>query len=102
MTDLPISELFAEIIDWAAANGAADLPSHPGIWSGETDQWKVDINGHSEEIDGLPFAHARLTHKRYLQLGILSPFGGCIGGGASEGDLIEHFRSARTSGGSHA
>lgn len=96
MAEHPISILFSEIAQWAQTQGAIDLPSHPGLWSGETDEWTVEINGHLEEIDGLPYGHARLVHKQFLRLAILSPFGGCIGGGASEGELIEHFRAART------
>ncbi len=88
-----IGELFGEIVEWATARGAESLNEHPGLWRDETSDWTVEINGHAEEIDGLPYAHARLVHKKYLQIAILSPFTGAIGGGATEDELIEHFRS---------
>lgn len=94
MNDQPISELAAAIIEWAVANGAEKISDTPGLWHGETDEWTVEANGHREAIDGLPFAHIRLTHKRYLQIAVLSPFGGIIGGGADEDAMIEHFREA--------
>lgn len=88
------SELFAEIATWACAVGASDLHRHEGLWRGETDEWVVEINGHDEEVDGLPFAHARISNKNYLALAIVSPAGGGIVGGFPELEIIEHFRAA--------
>lgn len=95
MTDeRPISELYAVIAEWAIGLGADRLDELPGLWNGETDKWRVDINGHDKEVDGLGFAHMRLQHKKYFQIAVLSPFDGQIGGGAHEDDMIEHFRTA--------
>ena len=90
-----VSELFVEIGQWAVAKGAENIGGLPGLWVGETPEWTVEINGHAEEIDGLPFCNARLAHKQYLQVAIVSPRGGAIGGGATEDDLITHFRRER-------
>lgn len=96
MSDLPIGELTAAVVEWAVANGAADIGNVPGLWRGETDEWKVEANGHEEDIDGLSFGNIRLTHKALLAVAILTPFGGVIGGGYPEDKLIDHFVSARS------
>jgi len=90
---MQISELFATIIDWIASKGVEDISKLPGLWTGETPEWKVEINGVGGEIDDLPYLHVRLRHKRLFQLGIISPTDGAIGGGAREDEMIEHFRS---------
>jgi len=89
-----LSELAAAIADWAVASGAENIADAPGLWRGETDEWTVDVNGHQEEIDNLPFAHFRLSHKTRFAFAVLSPFGGAIVGEYPEDDLIAHFRAA--------
>lgn len=92
--DAPMSELYAAVVEWATALGATRIQDLPGLWSGETDEWEVGINGHYEMVDGLAFGQMRLRNKKYLQIAILDPFGGAIGGGGSEDDMIAHFREA--------
>lgn len=92
--EMPVSALFMEIASWMNDIGVGDLRQYPGLWRGETPEWTVEMNGHDEPVDGLPFAHARLTHKKYMQFAVLSPYSGAILGG-SENDAIEHFRAIR-------
>ena len=100
MSDLSgLSELYAELGKWAFAEGARNLHEHPGLWTAETPDWKVEMNGHREDVDGLPFATFRLTHKRYVLVAMVDPAGGTILGGTpnTEAEMIELFRSAALS-----
>ncbi|MEQ1938595.1 hypothetical protein ABMA46_10095 [Mesorhizobium sp. CN5-321] len=94
MPDTPVSVLFAEVLQWAEANGAPGFPPPDGLWRGETDEWKVEFNLNFQEYAGLPYACARLINKRYPYRAILSPFDGCVIG-ADEDNMIAHFRGAR-------
>jgi hypothetical protein len=96
MSDTPeISLLFATVVQWAVARGAERIDTLPGLWTGETDDWLVKLNGHSHEIEDTPPFGYLLQHKTALA-GLA--IGGAIFGhviGPSEDDLIAHFR-ART------
>jgi len=86
-----MSELWAEILKWVAKHEPGVLSETPGLWHGETPEWKVSVNGHDFVIDYLPPFHVLLSHKTYLQLGVIGPHEGVIGGGASESEVIAHF-----------
>lgn len=92
MIERPISELFCMIMDWAISNGADRVDLLPGLWTGETADWLVELNGHETEVEDIPPFTFKLTHKVYfLGIALISPFGGALVG-ASEGELIEHFK----------
>lgn len=94
MADRPISELYVALVDWAIANGAEKIDRLPGLWTGETSQWNVAINGHKHEVDGVPPFGYQLTHKTALVgAAVGGPFGGVLAG-PSEADIIAHFRAA--------
>lgn len=87
-----MSALWAEILKWVAKHEPGILSETPGLWRGETPEWKVSLNGHDSVIDGLPPFHVLLSHKTYLQLAVIGPDdGGILGGGMSEDEAIAHF-----------
>jgi len=88
-----VSQLWVSIMTWIASLSPGRLDSLPGLWSGSTADWDVEANGHETEIDGMPPLHIRLTHKKYLWLGIIGPASGVLGGGANEDDVIAHFNA---------
>lgn len=92
-----MSELWASIVQWIASHEPGLLSELPGLWTGETPEWNVAMNGHDDEVDGIPPLSVRLTHKVYICIGIVGPGGGVIGGGASEGDIIDHFEALTAS-----
>lgn len=95
-----ISELYAEIAQWAVAYDPDMAPEGTvGLWRGKTPDWIVELNRNRDqpEYDGLRFACVRLRHKRLVMFGILSPYEGTIVGGSenTEDDMIAHFREQR-------
>jgi hypothetical protein len=88
---MQISEAWASVMSWAMAQGVKNINELPGLWGGETDQWKVSINGHREEVENVPPYGIKLEHKTFFQVAIIQPNGGAICG--SEADLIDHFKS---------
>jgi len=94
MADAPnIPALLMAVVDWATRNGADRISEVPGVWSGETAEYKVRINGHREEIDDVPPFSAVIEHKTYMRLAVVGPGGGALTG-LSEDDLIAHFQEA--------
>lgn len=92
MTERPITELYAALVDWALANGAEAATSD--LWSGETDQWAVKMNRRAHEIDDVPPYGYVLAHKTaFVGMAVGDPFGGAVAG-ATEANLIAHFRAA--------
>ena len=89
-----ISELFAVLVDWAISKGAERVDLLPGLWTGETDDWLVEMNGQKTEVEGIPPVTFKLTHKVFLSIALISPFDGALVG-ASEVELIEHFKGQR-------
>lgn len=87
-----ISELYTEIAMWIDPQLTSDTPL--GIWKGETPEWTVEVNRGPDEVDGLPFAFMRLSHKTYIGFAALNPFGGAVTG-TTEDALIRHFRDLR-------
>ncbi len=85
-----MSEAWIEVMSWVMAQGVERINELPGLWTGETDQWKVSVNGHSEEVDGVPPYGIQLEHKTYVQIAVIQPNGGSIIG--SEDALIDHFK----------
>lgn len=90
---MSISELFAEIAGWAQRHGAINIGAMDSSWRGETDEWLVEINGQKDEVDGIPPFSARLRHKTLVQFAVVGPGSDALIG-ASEDDLIAHFRAA--------
>lgn len=89
----PIPELLMAVVDWSQRQGADAISKLEGVWSGETDEYRVRINGHREEIDNVPPFSAAIEHKDYFRIAIVGPGGGALTG-VSEGDLIAHFEAA--------
>ncbi len=89
---MEISEAYAAVVKWAIDRGAESIGELPGLWHGETDEWKVSISGHREEVEGVPAYGIRLEHKTYLSFAIIQPNGGAVTG-ASENDIIDHFKT---------
>lgn len=90
-----MSELYAEVVGWAVANGAVRIDQTPGVWEGETDEYKVRINPHKEETDGMAFGQMTIEHKTlFAHLAVLFPNGGEVIG-TSEAALIDYFREKR-------
>lgn len=97
----PIAELFAVLVDWVLATGQEKVNLLPGLWHGETDDWAVRLNGHTEQCEDVSPMTFELRHKTaMLGLAIVSPFDGIIIG-PDEQELIEYFRSAAASLRSH-
>jgi hypothetical protein len=80
---------------WVDEERTVPLNEISGLWTGQTDDWDVEVNGHKAEIDGLPNYFIRLKHKTYLQMGIISPAGGALIGcsAEAESEIIEHFKN---------
>lgn len=89
-----VSALFATVVGWAVAAGAKRIDLLPGVWRGETDEWKVAVNPHKHELDGIPPGGMVLQHKKYLAFAALGLNGGAITG-ALEPEIIAHFNAAR-------
>lgn len=81
-------ELMVAVINWAISQGAANIR---GIWSGETDQWEVKINGSFTEIEDMAPFSVHLTHKDSFAIAVLDPTGG-VRMGIDEDAAIAHFR----------
>ncbi len=88
---MSISEAWAAVINWAGGQGMENAKELPGLWTGETDEWKVSINGHREEVGGVPPYGVQLELKVYFQVAVIQPNGGAICG--SEDALIDHFKN---------
>lgn len=93
MAEANIPELLMAIVEWSQRNGAEAISTLEGVWSGETDEYRVRINGHRQEIDNVPPFSAAIEHKDYLRFAVVGPGGGALTG-VSENDLIAHFRDA--------
>ncbi len=88
---MQMSEAWAEVMKWVMAQGAERINELPGLWTGETDEWKVSVNGHREEVEGVPPYGVQLEHKVFFQVAVIQPNGGAICG--SEDAVIEHFKN---------
>lgn len=63
--------------------GASDLRNRPGLYVFDVDDhWRVELNAHPEEIEGVPGFHARVNFCDW-PAGVLSPIGGVIAAGAA-------------------
>lgn len=92
MADRPISELFTVLADWVVASGQERVDELPGLWHGETADWRVRLNGHMDTREDLSPMTFELTHKTaFIGMAFVSPFGGIVVG-PSEAELIDHFR----------
>jgi hypothetical protein len=93
MSGRPMSELFAVLVDWSISKGAEMVDRLPGLWTGETAEWLVELNGQKTELEGIPPLTFKLTHKAYfLRMALVGPYGGALVG-PSEDELIEYFRA---------
>ncbi len=88
---MAISEAWATVIGWAGNQGMENAKDLPGLWTGETDEWKVSVNGHREEVGGVPPYGIQLENKVFVQVAVIQPNGGAICG--SEDALIDHFKT---------
>lgn len=93
-----VGELFFEIVEWAKASGADNIKDLPGCWEGDTGEYKVKINGHSEEVEAIPPYHACLMHNGW-PVAIVGPAGGTVipfnGSEDQELDFINHFKNLK-------
>lgn len=87
-----MSELWVAIMEWVASRNPGRIDVLDDLWRGATPEWSVEVNGRREETGGLPPLTIRLAHRTFLSLGIITPTGGIITG-ASEDDLIRHFKA---------
>lgn len=73
--DRPIVEAFAEIVAYAERKGVKSIGELPGLWEFDVDGWHVKVNGHREEIAGVPGYHAIVEYNGWPTL-VMSPFDG--------------------------
>ncbi|XAI95571.1 hypothetical protein [Nostoc phage Nsp-JY21] len=87
-----ITQLFATVVQWAITQGAENIGALPGLWTGETAEWKVKLNGHPREIEDVPPYGFLLTHKTaFVGFAIGNATDGAVAG-PSENELIAHFQ----------
>lgn len=92
---MAVTLAFATLVDWVLSTGQERVDLLPDLWHGETDQWRVTLNGsRTETRDDLPPMTFRLIHKTALiGVAVINPFGGAVAG-VTEEELIEHFEAA--------
>jgi hypothetical protein len=101
------NELWANIIWWYGDLVGKPLNETPGVWEGRAEKlnglgpFDVKINGHKEEIDGLPPFGCFVGNKDYFPgvVCIVTPAGGTMIGssvpGEDESGLIAFFEAHR-------
>lgn len=65
-----------------------------GLWEYQVDDnWAFKVNGHEEEVEGVPPFHALILYEG-LPAGLVSPVGGIIASGAAvnEKNLIKAMK----------
>jgi hypothetical protein len=102
---MQINELFSAVMTWAAFTGSKNIQELPGCWQGETKKlgdlgpFKVQINGHDEQIDHIPAFHASIEMPGYFPglIAIVGPRGAVIVGSRTKGEdeagLIDYFKA---------
>jgi hypothetical protein len=86
------SEAFALLVDLALKRGQRNIQDAPGLAVIEIDgAWTARVNGHREEVDGVPPLHA-VIEWRGTPVGVMSPMAGVLALGA-EDELIAALRA---------
>lgn len=85
-----LSELWVTIMNWVSDQNPGEIFRLEGLWSGQTPDWNVEVNGHKHEVEDVPPYGVRLSHREYLAFGIISPNSGVITG-PTEDEIIAHF-----------
>ena len=76
-----ITEIFYYISLIAEKNNVRNIGKLDGLWKCKVDEdWEFRVNGHDEEIDGIPPYYALIVY-RGLPAGLVNPFGGTIAAG---------------------
>ena len=98
------TELWAAIMAWAAGTGAKDISKLPGLWHHKTEKRgalgpiDVRLNPHTQEVDGVPPFHVKLSMDEYFPgfIGLVGPKGGTLlhsrAPGEDEAGLVAHFK----------
>lgn len=74
-------DLFGLIVQLAEKDGANPVSKFPGLWERKVnDQWEIKVNGHEEEIKGVPPFTCAVFYNGW-PAGMLDPFGGLIAAG---------------------
>lgn len=105
---MKVTALYAAVVEWATSAGAKDIGNLPGVWHGRTRKIErmgpidVRINGHLEEIDGIPPGTIKLGMDDYFPgiIGLVWSDGGTLISSPVEGEneegLIAHFKAQAT------
>ena len=91
-----LTATFVLIAELAAAKGVQRISQLPGLWCCDVDErWRVEVNGHDEDIDSVPPYHARITYNGW-PAGLASPYEGVTAAGkyANKDSLKAHPRKA--------
>ena len=91
-----VTVVFAMIASLADSKGVRNISKLPGLWSCDVDEkWKIELNGHNEDMDDVPPFSARIYYNGW-PAGIISPYDGIIAAGeaANETTLIEALERA--------
>lgn len=88
-----VCAIFVAVAEWIISTGARRIDQLPGLWRGETSEWKVTFNPRNREVDGFGPAEMQLEHKTRFAFAALDPHGGAIAG-SDEADILAHFKAA--------
>lgn len=89
---MQVSILYLAIVEWATKQGATQIDKLPGVWRGETKEYRVALNGQKEACEGIAVLGVKIEHKVNMRFAFLSPTDGSLEG-VSESELIDHFKS---------
>lgn len=100
MTTERMTVVFSKVVDLAEVLGVENIKELEGCWEYRFgDKWLLKMNGHPEEIDGVPAFHCYMERGGF-PAAVFNPYGGTTLGG-SEDELIavldEAIRAARSS-----
>ena len=96
MTTKPMTVVFGKVVELADVLGVESINDYPGCWEYRiSDKWLLKLNGHPEEVDGIPPFHAYVEFNGW-PTGVFNPWGGEIAAGeaANEDILIEALDEA--------
>jgi hypothetical protein len=83
---LNVSVAFDKLAEVAIALGVPALDKHEGLWRHDLPGgWSVAVNGHEQDVDGVPPFHARLSLYGF-PAGLINPREGIIVGGDGAGE----------------
>ena len=87
-----VCALFVAVAEWIVSTGARRIDQLPGLWRGETSEWKVTFNPRNREVDGFGPAEMQLEHKTRVAFAALDPASGVIAG-SDEAEITAHFKA---------